>query len=55
VNYVLDAGPMIAFLDDESGAEVVEQALTEPGSTCYAHIFNLTEIYYINAEIASLL
>jgi uncharacterized protein with PIN domain len=47
VNYVLDAGPMIAFLDDESGAEVVEQALTEPGSTCYAHIFNLTEVYYI--------
>jgi ribonuclease VapC len=47
VNYVLDAGPMIAFLDDEPGAEVVEQALTEPGSTCYAHIFNLTEIYYI--------
>ena len=47
MNYVLDAGPMIAFLDDEPGAEVVEQALTEPGSTCYAHIFNLTEIYYI--------
>jgi len=47
VNYVLDAGPMIAFLDDEPGAEVVEQVLTEPGSTCYAHIFNLTEIYYI--------
>ena len=47
MNYVLDAGPMIAFLDDEPGAEVVEQVLTEPGSTCYAHIFNLTEIYYI--------
>jgi len=47
VNYVLDAGPMIAFLDDELGAEVVERILTEPGSTCYAHIFNLMEIYYI--------
>lgn len=47
MNYVLDAGPMIAFLDDEPGAEVVEQVLTEPGSTYYAHIFNLTEIYYI--------
>ena len=47
MNYVLDAGPMIAFLDDEPGAEIVEQVLTEPGSTCYAHIFNLTEIYYV--------
>lgn len=47
MNYVLDAGPMIAFLDDEPGAAVVEQVLTEPGSTCYAHIFNLTEVYYI--------
>jgi predicted nucleic acid-binding protein len=37
---------MIAFLDDEPGAGVVEQVLTEPGSTCYAHIFNLMEIYY---------
>jgi PIN domain nuclease of toxin-antitoxin system len=47
VNYVLDAGSMIAFLDDEPGAEVVEDALTEPGSTCYAHIVNLAEVYYI--------
>ena len=47
MNYVLDAGPMIAFLDDEPGAEVVERVLTEPGTMCYAHIFNLTEIYYI--------
>jgi PIN domain nuclease of toxin-antitoxin system len=47
VNYALDAGPMIAFLDDEPGAEVVEDLLTEPGSTCSAHFFNLTEIYYI--------
>lgn len=38
---------MIAFLDDEPGAAVVEQVLTEPGSTCYAHIFNLMEVYYI--------
>jgi len=41
VNYILDAGSMIAFLDDEPGAEIVEDSLTEPGSTCYAHIFNL--------------
>jgi predicted nucleic acid-binding protein len=47
VNYVLDAGALIAFLDDEPGAEVVEDLLTEPGSTCYAHIFNMAEVYYI--------
>jgi PIN domain nuclease of toxin-antitoxin system len=47
MNYALDAGPVIAFLDDEPGAEVVEDVLTEPGSVCYAHIFNLSEIYYI--------
>jgi predicted nucleic acid-binding protein len=47
VKYVLDAGPMIVFLDDDRGAEVVERVLTEPGSTGYAHIFNLTEVYYI--------
>jgi PIN domain nuclease of toxin-antitoxin system len=38
---------MIAFLDDEPGAEVVEDLLTEPGSTCSAHVFNLAEVYYI--------
>ena len=47
MNYALDAGPIIAFLDDEPGAEVVEDVLTEPGSQCFAHIFNLTEVYYI--------
>jgi hypothetical protein len=47
MNYTLDAGPMIAFMDDEPGAEVVENLLTEPGSDCHAHIFNLTEVYYI--------
>ena len=36
---------MIAFLDDEPGAEVVEDLLTEPRSTCCAHILNLTEVY----------
>jgi predicted nucleic acid-binding protein len=47
VNYALDTGAIIAFLDDEPGAEVVEDVLTEPGSNCYAHIFNLAEVYYI--------
>ena len=38
---------MIAFLDGEPGDDKVEDVLTEPGSTCFAHIFNLAEIYYI--------
>ena len=45
--YVLDAGPMMAFLNNEPGVDVVEDVLTEPGSTCYAHAYNLCEIYYL--------
>lgn len=47
MNYSLDSGAMIALLDGEPGAEIVEDVLTEPGSTCFAHIFNLAEIYYL--------
>lgn len=45
--YVLDAGPMIALLAGEPGAEVTEDVLTEPGNVCYAHFINLAEVYYI--------
>ncbi len=38
---------MIAFLDGEPGGDKVADVMTEPGSTCYAHIVNLAEIYYI--------
>jgi PIN domain nuclease of toxin-antitoxin system len=47
VNYTLDAGAMIAFLSNEPGGEVVEDLLTEPGSTCFAHTLNLAEVYYV--------
>jgi PIN domain nuclease of toxin-antitoxin system len=47
VNYILDAGPMMAFLNNEPGVEVVEDVLTEPGSACYAHVYNLCETYYL--------
>lgn len=47
MNYALDAGAIIALLDNEPGAEVVEDVLTEPGSTCCAHIVNPAEIYYV--------
>ena len=47
MNYVLDAGPMMAFLNNEPGVDVVEDILTEPESTCFAHVYNLCEIYYL--------
>jgi PIN domain nuclease of toxin-antitoxin system len=36
---------MMAFLNNEPGVNVVEDVLTEPGSTCYAHVYNLCEVY----------
>lgn len=45
--YVLDAGPMIAFLNGDSGDGVVERLLTESPHGCFAHVFNLTEVYCI--------
>ena len=47
MNYSLDAGPIIAYLDNEPGADKVEAILTEAGSVCYAHVINLSEVYYI--------
>ena len=44
--YVLDACAMIAFLADEPGADVVEQALLEDGSQSIAHSVNLCEVFY---------
>jgi len=38
---------MVAFLNNEQGVEVVENVLTEPGSTCYAHAYNFCEVYYL--------
>jgi PIN domain nuclease of toxin-antitoxin system len=46
VNYVLDACAMIAFLNDEDGADVVEGLLLKPANTCYAHAINLCEVFY---------
>jgi PIN domain nuclease of toxin-antitoxin system len=47
--FVLDACAMIAFLNDEEGAQKVEQLLS-PGdrtpNTLFIHEINLLEIYY---------
>jgi predicted nucleic acid-binding protein len=43
---VLDSNAMIAYLRDETGADVVEGLLLDPGSTTFAHSINLCEVYY---------
>lgn len=46
MTHVLDAGPMLAFLKDETGASEVEQILLDPDSVCYAHAVNICEVFY---------
>ena len=45
--YVLDACAMLAYLRNEAGADVVENALLDANSQCMAHAINLCEVYYI--------
>ena len=44
--YVLDASAMIAWLRNETGADVVENAINDVNSQCLAHSINLCEVYY---------
>jgi PIN domain nuclease of toxin-antitoxin system len=37
---------MLAYLNDEDGAYVVERILGDPANTCLAHAINLCEVYY---------
>lgn len=37
---------MIAFLDDEGGAAIVEAAMIEEGAKVYAHAVNMAEVFY---------
>ena len=43
---VLDACALIAFLQDEEGADVTEDALTDSSRDNYVHAINLCEMYY---------
>ena len=45
--HIMDAGPMVAYLKAEPGAVVAAQILTDNPGECYAHIFNLAEVYYL--------
>lgn len=46
MNYVFDAGALIAMLEKERGAEVVQAILRSAGAECYCHAINLCEVYY---------
>lgn len=43
---VMDAGPMIAYLQSEPGGDVVQAMLADADTICYAHVVNLCEVYY---------
>lgn len=44
--YVHDATALLAYLNGETGDNVVEAALLEPNSVSFAHGMNLCETYY---------
>jgi predicted nucleic acid-binding protein len=45
--HVFDAGPMMAILKGELGSQVAAKTLIDNPGECFAHVFNLTEIYYL--------
>ncbi len=46
MNLVLDASALIAYLEDEPGAELVEGLLNSPADVSFVHAVNLCEVYY---------
>lgn len=44
--FVLDASAMLAYLKNETGADVVESLRLDADSTCLAHAVNLCEVFY---------
>ncbi|HEV2735983.1 MAG TPA: type II toxin-antitoxin system VapC family toxin [Longimicrobiaceae bacterium] len=46
MNHVLDACAMLAYLNGETGSDVVEALLVDSAEACYAHSVNLCEVYY---------
>jgi uncharacterized protein with PIN domain len=45
-SYVLDSSAVIAFLQNEAGAEVVAEILKDPRNRCLIHAVNVCEVYY---------
>jgi PIN domain nuclease of toxin-antitoxin system len=46
----LDSSAMLALVQSEPGAAVVDAALTLAGNICYAHEVNLCEVFYQQAR-----
>lgn len=46
MNLVLDASALIAYLEDEPGAELVEGLLSSLTDVSFVHSINLCEVYY---------
>lgn len=44
--FVFDASAFIALLEDEPGAEIVEELLQEPKNRCLIFAINACEVYY---------
>lgn len=44
--FVFDACALIALLEDEPGARVVEDLLQDPANRCLVHAVSVCEIYY---------
>ena len=46
MNIVLDANAVIAYLNDETGGDVVDAILLDESNLCYMHSINACEVYY---------
>lgn len=44
--FVFDACAIVALLDEEPGAEVVEGLLRQASARCVIHMLNVCEVYY---------
>jgi len=44
--YVFDSSAVIAFLQRETGGEVVAGVLRDPGTRSFIHALNACEVYY---------
>jgi PIN domain nuclease of toxin-antitoxin system len=44
--YVLDASAIIAWLRNEPGADVVDNAVRDVNAQCLVHSINLCEVFY---------
>ena len=47
---VLDSSAMLAYLRREPGEQIVAALLEDFETACYAHVMNLTEVYYITSR-----